>query len=109
MGYTANSVEEGQWSGYFKRKRRLAKPLSGVSKDFPALCRPYRVARTVPPLGAGNSARRRLRRGKTVRRLAGAGRLFWSYHPVRDALYSTAAFPEQMDFRIRANNETSPK
>lgn len=33
----------------------------------------------------------------------------WSYHPVRDALYSTAAFPEQMDFRIRANNETSPK
>lgn len=31
MGYTANSVEEGQWSGYFKRKRRLAKPMSGVS------------------------------------------------------------------------------
>ena len=56
------------------RRRHAGRRPPGHSLD-PALCRPYRLARAVPAGGAGDRARRRLRRGQAVRRVAGARRL----------------------------------
>ena len=48
-----------------------------------ALRRPHRLARAVPPRGAGDRARRRLRRGEAVRRLLRARRLLRRHDPER--------------------------
>ena len=49
----------------------------------PALRRAYRLARAVPPRGAGDRARRRLRRGHAVRRVVRARRLLRRHDPER--------------------------
>ncbi len=60
-----------------------------------ALCRPYRLARAVPPRRAGDRAGRRLRRGAAVRRLLRARRLLRRHDPERIRSCSASAAAEE--------------